>query len=326
MRRLAGLGVWYAPRSLVSRIVAVVLAAGLAVSIAGRASAQEAGSEPSRAPLPRGQFAPGEEHEPLWRPEWGRSGWPNYVMIGTTALLALGHIIIAADEERPNLGRNDFDESVRSELRLPVEQQRLIIRDFSDGLLTLMTSTPILFEALILAAWGHDDESAAVEMVFIHAEVIAATLALQTFANIVLSRERPYGRTCGGGGPDDFEDDNFFCDSPDRYYSFFSGHSSQAFASAAVMCSFHMNMPILGDGAENTLLPCVAGFTLAATTALFRVLGDMHYASDVLTGAAVGTAMGFLLPWLLHFNPRAPGQQGVSILPSPTGVAVVGVF
>ena len=243
-----------------------------------------------------------EERPEIWQDDWGRSGLPNYGLIASTALVTLVNIIRAADEERPNRGRNDFDEGVRDALRLPIEQQRLIIRDFSDGLLTLATSTPILFDALILAAWQHESELAAIEMIFIHAEVIATTLSLQTLANVLVSRERPYGRTCGGGGPDDFDEDIFFCNSPDRYYSFFSGHTSQAFASAAVLCSFHMNMPLLGDGPENTLLPCITGFTIAAATGVFRILGDMHYASDVLTGAAVGTTVGFLLPWLLHFT------------------------
>ncbi|MCA9604074.1 MAG: phosphatase PAP2 family protein [Myxococcales bacterium] len=309
-----------------SRFAAAVAAALLLASFDGRASAQDEPPSLEVTRLPAEELAPHRPHEPLWHDDWGRSGWPNYVLIGTTALVTLGNIIRAADEERPNLGRNDFDEGVRSALRLPQEQQRLIIRDFSDGLLTLMTSTPVLFDALILAAWGHDDEQAAIEMVFIHAEVVATTLALQTFANVVVSRQRPYGRTCGGGGPDDFDENNFFCDSPDRYYSFFSGHTSQSFASAAVICSFHMNMPLLGTGPENSVLPCVAGFVLAGTTGIFRILGDMHYLSDVLTGAAVGTAVGFLVPWLLHFNPRRPGETGVSILPNPTGVSVVGVF
>jgi len=269
---------------------------------------------------------PSNPHPRMWRDEWGSAGLPNYVMIGSSAVLALGHILISADEERPNRGRNPFDEGGRDALRLDTEAERLVIRDFSDGLLTLATSTPILFDALILAAWANEDEEAAIQMILIHAEVIAATLALQTFANIVVSRERPYGRTCGRGGPDDFDEDIFFCDSPDRYYSFFSGHTSQAFASAAVLCSFHMNMPLMGDGAENTILPCVAGFTIAATTGVFRMMSDMHYASDIMTGAAVGTMMGFLIPWLLHFNPREPGEASVSVVPSPTGVSVVGLF
>ncbi|MGE0789154.1 MAG: phosphatase PAP2 family protein [Sandaracinaceae bacterium] len=264
-----------------------------------------------------------------WREEWGRSGVPNYALIGLGAAVALTNILRAADEERPNRGRNDFDEAARNALRLPVEQQRLIIRDFSDGLLTLMTSTPVLLDALILGAWQGQNEDAAIEMILIDAEVVTFTLALQTSANVLLSRERPYGRTCGGGGPDDLPGESFFCDSPDRYYSFFSGHTSQSFASAAVVCSFHMNMPLMGDGPEN-MVPCIAAFTGAAATGLFRILGDMHYLSDVLTGAAVGTAVGFLLPWLLHFRDHtaenAMGWPRITFLPNPTGASLFGVF
>lgn len=305
---------WYSPGPALSRLAHVALALAL-VAVPARGFAQD-----------------DDDDEPveLWNESWGRSGIPNYTLIGATALVTLINTIHGSNEERPYTGRNDFDEHVRSALRLPREQQRLVIRDFSDGLLTLATSAPILFDALILAAWQHESEDAAVQMVLIHAEVVATTLSLQTLANVLLSRERPYGRTCGGGGPDDFDEDIFFCDSPNRYYSFFSGHASQAFASAAVLCSFHMNMPLLGEGAENTLVPCVTGFAVAGATAMFRILGDMHYATDVITGAVVGTSVGFLLPWLLHFNPRAQERDDddvrVIFAPTPTGVSVIGVF
>lgn len=272
-----------------------------------------------------------DEEEPtaLWDESWGRSGIPNYTLIGATVAMTVVDLILRSNTGRGNRDRNDFDEAVRSALRLPDQEQRLLVRDFSDGLLTLMTSAP-LFDALILAAWQHESEDTALQMILIHAEVIAVTLAFQTLANVLLVRERPYGRTCGEGGPDDLPEDSFYCDSSDRYSGFFSGHTSQAFASAAVLCSFHMNIPLMGSGPENTLVPCILGFVAASTTGLFRVLSDMHYASDVITGAAVGTSIGFLVPWLLHFNPRSQSADDddvqVTFVPTPTGIAVAGIF
>ena len=280
---------------------------------------------------PARSSAQGDDEEPtaLWDESWGRSGIPNYTLIGAAAAVAVVDLILRSNTDRGNRNRNDFDEAVRSALRLPDQDQRLLVRDFSDGLLTLMTSAP-LFDALIFAAWQHESEDTALQMILMHAEVIAITLAFQTLANVLLVRERPYGRTCGGGGPDDLAEDSFYCDSPDRYSSFFSGHTSQAFASAAVLCSFHMNMPLLSSGPENALVPCILGFVAASTTGLFRVLSDMHYASDVIVGAAAGTSIGFLVPWLFHFNPRNQSADDddvqVTFVPTPTGIAVAGFF
>lgn len=277
-------------------------------------------------------------HDPMtepihWHRDWGRAGFPNFVLAGASGAIALGNIIIGSNEEDPNRGRNDFDEWSRDTFRLGVEQQRLIARDFSDGLLTAMTSAPILIDALLLAAWQHGSEDAAVQMILIHAEVVTFTLALQTSANVLLSRERPYGRTCGRGGPDDLPGESFFCDSPDRYYSFFSGHTSQAFASAAVVCSFHANMPLLGNGPENHI-PCVTAMVGAAATGFLRIAGDMHYLSDVLTGMGVGLATGFLLPWLLHFGPHNQSSDeddggddvAWTFMPTPNGASLFGIF
>ena len=67
-------------------------------------------------------------------------------------------------------------------------------------------------------------------------------------------------------------------------------------------------------------IPVVAGsFTLATLTAVLRVLGGNHFATDVITGAVVGTSVGFLVPFL-H---RTRGEKScVQIAPSAMGVSV----
>jgi len=45
---------------------------------------------------------------------------------------------------------------------------------------------------------------------------------------------------------------------------------------------------------------------------VLRIAADMHWASDVLTGAAVGTAVGAGLPVLLHArNPESPTNTAI---------------
>ncbi len=286
-----------------------------------------------------------EELEPtlVWDPGWGRVGIPEYLLIGVTAVISLVNVGIGPRQDSPSQGGWLFDEDARRVLRLPTEYDRRFARDASDVTLTVMTSFPTLVDAILVAAWAHHAPDVAIQMTFINAEVIAITLALQTTMNVVLSRERPYGRTCGAGGPDDLPTDARYCDGNDRYYSFFSGHTSQSFANAALLCSHHMNMPLYGGGAIEAV-PCIAGMVVAGATGLLRILGDMHYATDVITGALIGTATGFLVPWLLHYRngtgandsyehddepgdstPRAPRTQ-VMVVPNGLGASLVGVF
>lgn len=48
---------------------------------------------------------------------------------------------------------------------------------------------------------------------------------------------------------------------------------------------------------------------LATTTAALRVAADKHFITDVLTGAAVGSALGLLIPYL---HQRAQPAEGAT--------------
>jgi membrane-associated phospholipid phosphatase len=64
------------------------------------------------------------------------------------------------------------------------------------------------------------------------------------------------------------------------------------------------------DGSAKRI--ALIGFPVAALTGYLRIAGDKHYMSDVLTGAAVGSAIGYMVPRLhrhvtgpaLTFNPE----------------------
>jgi membrane-associated phospholipid phosphatase len=199
-------------------------------------------------------------------------------------------------------------------------------------LLTTMTAYPFVVDALVVAGWYHRSPDVAKQMALINAETMAVTLGLQSLFKIILSRERPYGRTCGRELPENNRD----CDSFSRRESFFSGHTAQSFAAAGLICSHHMNLELYGGGWADGV-PCAAGFTVAAGVGLLRIMGDKHYMTDVLAGAAVGTLTGLGIPWLLHYRygerereERAASERGeglsVTVVPMPAGAGVVGTF
>src|SRR5256885_4524948 len=75
----------------------------------------------------------------------------------------------------------------------------------------------------------------------------------------------------------------------DRNTSFFSGHTSFAFTSATLLCFQHGRLNLYGaaDG-----VVCPAALAVASLTGLLRIGADRHWATDVLTGAALGAAAG----------------------------------
>ena len=79
------------------------------------------------------------------------------------------------------------------------------------------------------------------------------------------------------------------------YLSFFSGHTATAFW-AATFLSKVMN-DIHGNSVWTKLL-WGTSLSLAALTGYARVKAGMHYPSDVIVGAVLGFAIGYLIPAL----------------------------
>jgi membrane-associated phospholipid phosphatase len=102
----------------------------------------------------------------------------------------------------------------------------------------------------------------------------------------------------------------------DQNLSFYSGHTSFAFASAASAGTIFMMRGYPGA-------PVVLGVGLAAAAAVgyLRMAADMHYFTDVLAGAAVGGLVGFAVPWFFH-RPRGAAPQPGDLLPAPGGLGV----
>ena len=77
--------------------------------------------------------------------------------------------------------------------------------------------------------------------------------------------------------------------------SFYSGHTSGAFATAVFTSTLFMERY-----PHSTWIPWVWGGSLglASTMATLRISGGKHYPSDVLVGALVGSLFGYSIPWL----------------------------
>lgn len=235
-------------------------------------------SKPSSTPA-RGILVP-----LVWNPQFRRfSLLDGFLTVGFGASVGLSR----------SLGpRNDgptayvpIDEKVRDALRSPGYAGRQRAADVSDVLGGLSVTYALVGDPLVNAVWLRRSPDVGKQLALLNAEVTAVTLGVQQLTANLVGRERPYGRTCGT----EIDSDAHRCEGGDRYRSFFSGHTSVPFALAASTCVSHHYLPLSG---ARGWIPCVSGFALAATTGTLRIVADYHYATDVLTGAAIGTAIG----------------------------------
>jgi membrane-associated phospholipid phosphatase len=141
------------------------------------------------------------------------------------------------------------------------------------------------------ASWrdlGTDD---AVDDGLAIAESAISSLLVDQAVKFAVGRERPFVHFAPPGRAHETDDD----------LSFYSGHTSTvfAFATAAGTVASRRHQP---------LAPLVWGLGLgfAATTGYLRIAADKHYATDVLCGLGVGSALGALYalnsgaPWGPH--------------------------
>ncbi len=307
-----------------------VLAAALAISLvatsagAAQPPAPDWSSESGAAPPPVVLFPPAPDRPARlrWRYHPVQT-WELYLTGG----LALSAVAAVAAGSRSDHWRGGvlFDDDVRRSTRLGTDRQRSRARDASDVLLALSFAGPTLGDGLITSYWYHQSPEVTEQILLINAETLAFTFAVLATVTSLASRERPYGAECGRGLDSELRE----CAGGDRYRSFFSGHTTGAFAAASVSCMHHAHLPLYGGGAPE-VASCAVGYAAAGATAALRVMGDVHYASDVMVGAAWGTLSGLGVPWLLHYRKpqgeRFAPKPSLHLVPHPTGIAVGGAF
>ncbi len=294
----------------------ILVLAGLLLGVVSPARAEDTRETREDGQGPRGA-------EVLWNPAWPKFRTGEWIATGLgIGLLAVSKLVPQRSVDWQ--GGIGFDEGARRTLRLDGESGRQWARDGSDIGIIINESWPFI-DSLVVAGWYRRSPTVAWQQALITAEVLAVTTGLQGVVSSLTSRERPYVRDCGGELSADSRD----CTVLDRNWSFYSGHTSQSFAGATVLCMHHAYVPLYGGGWGDALA-CVCALGVATSTALMRVATDVHYVSDVMVGAAMGSAAGLLIPWLLHYRHGAPsgtlGSEDWSLRVLPMGLGAQGVL
>lgn len=127
-----------------------------------------------------------------------------------------------------------------------------------------------------------------------YGETYVLTRGIKELCKLSFNRARPYMYFDNPPQKD--------IESGDWYLSFPSGHTAYAFATAAF--STYMVNTYYPDASWKWAL--IGGsYALATIDGALRIYGGCHFTTDVITGALIGTATGFLVPWLHTLSARA---------------------
>jgi membrane-associated phospholipid phosphatase len=254
-------------------------------------------------------------------------------VLEAASIFAVGATALAFDVFAPSsatprwTGPILFDDGARNALAAKTDDGRARAGRASDIAVGLLVAGPFV-DALASALWAHRiDDHTAFELAVTDLEAFSVTEALTVASKRAFSRQRPDAQESGcdgtGGaaparGATSTSDTNG-CAHTDRNSSFWSGHTAEAFTSAALQCTEHLRLHLYGEPWD--AFACTASLSAATVTGAFRIVADRHWASDVVVGAAVGSLSGWLVPTLLRFRASSSDAATSAIVPIVAPVA-----
>jgi membrane-associated phospholipid phosphatase len=259
-----------------------------------------------------------------WNDEWPRFRPVEFVLTGEVGPAAIAEYWLAPPQPYPHWTQtNPFDEGIRNALRLRSPQ----------ALRASWTTASMVDVALVVGTVGIDsiavpflrgNTDVGVQLGLMDAESFAVSSVVVISLYDTVGRARPSYEDCQ-------RNPNFDADcrvSPTA--SFPSGHVNEAFTVAGLSCAQHTHLSLYGSRLLD-VLACARDVALATTDGVLRIMGDRHYATDVLAGGALGFAWGYGLPMLLHYG-RRDGSPSPTWSLAPlagggrTGLVLVGIL
>ena len=206
------------------------------------------------------------------------------ILLGTGVLFTGGGLVF---NDMMELNRKKYDESVYDKSDVNAFDRKLMRpysethSEASDFLLIAAAVLPVTLVSTEKESW--------LTNAVMYVETLLIANGLKDLAKLAVNRTRPYMHFERGTFPENELSNG------DWAKSMPSGHTTFAFASAGFLsytfCRYFRSSP--------WRYPIVAGsYAIACGVAALRVSSGNHFLSDVLAGAAIGSAVGFLVPWL----------------------------
>jgi membrane-associated phospholipid phosphatase len=261
-----------------------------------------------------------DDYRLVWR--WRRFDRTDFIYT-TAAWTSFASVVLLT--ETPQRARWEggvlFDDAVRDVLVLRTARGRAIAGILSDFFWIGMNAHVWAESLIVPVALDRGNSDVAVQLTAINFEAFGPVTLASHLTRVLTARARPSTAPCAADPT--YEP---YCGKR-SFSSFPSGHTATAFVAAALSCAHHRYLPLYGGRFADDFA-CGTVLTMASAAGILRILADRHYASDVLVGAALGFAVGYAVPRLLHYDmPDEPASAPPAPrVASPIGVAYGGTF
>ncbi len=254
-----------------------------------------------------------------WDPNWPKFRPIEYVATGAVGTAAIAMYWILPPQQEPHwIGGILFDDPVRNALRLRSASALQTVWTLSDALdLTLVAMVFGVDSLAVPILRGSAGTAAQLGLMDAEAYAYSSIVAIGLYDSV--GRARPSYEDCQ-------RDPSFAGCSISPTASFPSGHTNEAFTAAGASCANHASLPLYGSKTWDALA-CARDLVFAAGDGMLRIIGDRHYATDVLAGAGIGFGFGYGVPTLLHSAaPRVPSVAVVPMACDCKGLVLAGTF
>jgi membrane-associated phospholipid phosphatase len=260
--------------------------------------------------LPDPQAEPPPSKELQWNDDWPRFRPVEYVVTGVVGPAAIAEYIWLPGQRTPHwTATNAFDDAIRNAMRLRSASALSVAWTAADVVGVSVVVLAVGVDSLLVPLFrGSPDVALQLTLMSLQSYALSTLLSITLYDTV--GRARPSYADCQKNAAA-----NADCNlAPND--SFPSGHTNEAFTAAGLSCAHHANLPIYGSRLADDLA-CTRDLVLATSDGVLRIMGDRHYATDVLAGAAIGFGFGFGLPKLLHYRGGADRSllAGLSVSP-----------
>jgi membrane-associated phospholipid phosphatase len=239
-----------------------------------------------------------------WSPNWSRFSAAQYGLAGTMAASLVASTVMLDPVAEPRWQSGILlDDSARSMLALPGERGRKLASSASDFLALGLVLYPFVVDTVLVAGLSHHSPDVALQMGLIGLQSVLLTALVTDLTKELVGRDRPDGSNTE---------------------SFLSGHTSGAFVGAGLICANHQNLQLYGDGPAGSIA-CGVALTAATAVGALRIAADRHHLSDVLAGATLGLAAGYLLPNLTNYDFGKSRSKGLTTVTPMLGEGTFGL-